>query len=480
MRAPADAATPEALTYTRDRSTRRKLIGSIVTGTTIEWYDFYLFGSLGTVIGPRFFRTSNSFTELLTWLATYATGFLIRPVGAVYFGRLGDLRGRKSAFLSTLLLMGGATTAIGLLPGYDTVGALAPALLVLMRLIQGFALGGEYGGAVIFVAENVPDGERGYYTSFVQVTATLGLFISMVVVAGVRDYLSPTDFAAWGWRLPFVFSLFLLGIAGWVRAQLGESPLWERMRREGRLSAEPLSDAARNWKKLALALFAATAGQGVVWYTGQFVSSIYLTKFLHVPTAKATMIVAVALICGMPFFVVFGALSDIIGRKKLMVVGNLLAAIGFFPIYRAMQAVSNPLNETAMTALIFAQVLLVTMVYGPIAAYLVEVFPARSRYVSLSIPYHLGNGIFGGITGYVAASVAVKANNIYLGLVFPCVVALLTAIFGAFFLKETSKTRIWAEFKKRPGSGTGPYPTREPTGPLDRPASGVHLVPPGA
>ncbi|MGZ6036433.1 MAG: MFS transporter, partial [Myxococcaceae bacterium] len=480
MGAPAVSAGSEVLTYTRDRSKRRALIGSIITGTTIEWYDFYLFGSLGTVIGPHFFRTSNSYTELLTWLATYATGFLIRPVGAVYFGRLGDLKGRKSAFLATLLLMGGATTAIGFLPGYDSVGALAPALLVLMRLIQGFALGGEYGGAVIFVAENVPDGERGYYTSFVQVTATLGLFISMVVVAAVRSYMSPEDFAAWGWRLPFYFSLFLLGIAGWVRARLGESPLWERLRRDGRLSPEPLSDAARNWKKLALALFAATAGQGVVWYTGQFVSSIFLTKFLHLPTAKATMIVAVALICGMPFFVVFGALSDRIGRKQLMVVGNLLAAIGFFPIYRAMQFVSNPLNEVAMTALVFVQVLFVTMVYGPIAAYLVELYPARSRYVSLSIPYHLGNGIFGGVTGYLATSIAVKANNMYLGLVFPCVVALLTAILGALFLKETYRTRIWAELRKRPGSGTGPYPTREPTGPLDRPPSGVHLVPPGA
>src|SRR5215470_5714026 len=302
-------------TYTRDRGKRRALIASIITGTTIEWYDFYLYGSLFLIMQPHFFPTSNPFAGWLLGLAAYATGFIIRPVGAVFFGRMGDLRGRKSAFFTTLLLMGGATTAIGLLPGYEKIGVAAPALLVLMRLLQGFALGGEYGGAVIFVAENVPDGERGYYTSYVQITATLGLFISMVVVAGLQSYLSPDDFAAWGWRLPFVFSLFLLGIAGWVRARLGESPLWERLKREHRLSPDPLAEAGRNWRKLALALFAATAGQGVVWYTAQFVSNVYLVSFLHVKANTATVIVAIALACGMPFFIVFGALSDRIGRK---------------------------------------------------------------------------------------------------------------------------------------------------------------------
>lgn len=478
MVAPTVSAGSDVLTYTRDRGKRRALIGSIITGTTIEWYDFYLYGTLFTVMQPHFFPTSNQLAGWLLGLAAYATGFIIRPVGAVYFGRMGDVSGRKSAFLATLLLMGGATTAIGLLPGYDRVGVAAPALLVLMRLLQGFALGGEYGGAVIFVAENVPDGERGYYTSYVQVTATLGLFISMVVVMGVRNYLGPADFSAWGWRLPFVFSLFLLGIAGWVRSQLGESPLWERLRRENRLAREPLVEAGRNWKKLALALFAATAGQGVIWYTAQFFSVQFMTKLLGIPGPKATLIAAVALLCGMPFFVVFGALSDIIGRKRLMVVGNLLAAIGFFPIYRAMQLVSNPLNEVAMTALVFAQVLLVTMTYGPIAAFLVEFFPARSRYTSLSIPYHLGNGIFGGLTGYLASSIAVSANNKFMGLAFPCTVALLTAILGALFLKETHRTRIWAEVRK--SSGTGPHPVREPTGSHVRPPSGAFAAPPGA
>ena len=480
MATSAVSAGSEVPTYTRDRSRRRALIGSIITGTTIEWYDFYLFGTLGAVIGPHFFPTSNAIVGWLTWLATYATGFLIRPVGAVYFGRMGDLRGRKSAFLATLLLMGGATTAIGLLPSYEKIGWAAPALLVLMRLLQGFALGGEYGGAVIYVAENVPDGERGYYTSYVQVTATLGLFISMLVLMAVRTYLGPVEFAAKGWRFPFLFSLFLLGIAGWVRAHLAESPLWERLRRENRLAREPLVEAGRNWKKLALALFAATAGQGVIWYTAQFFSLQFMTKMIGVPMEKATLILAVALLCGMPFFVVFGALSDVIGRKQLIVVGNLLAAIGFFPIYVAMQKVSHPLNEVAMTALLFVQLLLVTMTYGPIAAFLVELFPARSRYVSLSIPYHLGNGIFGGLTGYLATRIAVGANNKFVGLAFPCTVALVTAVLGALFLPETSRTRIWAEVRKQAGSGTGPYPTREPTGPHLRPPSGVHLVPPEA
>src|SRR5215471_2968343 len=479
MLAPATAPSSDLPTYTRDRGRRRALIASIITGTTIEWYDFYLYGSLFLIMQPHFFPTSNPLAGWLLGLAAYATGFIIRPVGAVFFGRMGDLRGRKSAFFTTLLLMGGATTAIGLLPGYEKIGVAAPALLVLMRLLQGFALGGEYGGAVIFVAENVPDGERGYYTSYVQITATFGLFVSMLVVMAVRNSMSPADFAERGWRLPYIFSLFLLGIAGWVRSRLGESPIWERLRRENRLSREPLLNAARNWKKLALALFGATAGQGVIWYTAQFFSVQFMTKLLGIPVAKANVIAAVALLCGMPFFVVFGALSDQIGRKRLMVVGNLLAAIAFFPIYRAMQIFSNPLNEVVLTVLVFAQVLLVTMTYGPIAAFLVELFPARSRYVSLSIPYHLGNGIFGGLTGYIAANIALSANNKFIGLAFPCTVALGTAIIGALFLPETYRIRIWAEVKKGTASGSGPYPIHEPTGPHEHPPSGAHLVPPG-
>jgi MFS family permease len=466
-------------TYTRDRSRRRALIASVATGTAIEWYDFYLYASLGPVITTHFLPTANATVGYLTWLATYATGFLIRPVGAVYFGRMGDLTGRKSAFLITLVLMGAATTAIGLLPGYARIGIAAPMFLVLIRLLQGFALGGEYGGAAIYVAENVPDGERGYYTSYVQITATLGLFLSMVVILVVENRLGDAEFKAWGWRLPFVFSMFLLAIAGWLRTRLPESPLWEWLRREHRLSREPLVDAARNWKRLVVALVAATAGQGAIWYTAQFVSNTFMTKMLGIPALTATVMMAVALLCGMPFFVIFGSLSDVIGRKKLMVAGNLLAAVLFFPIYRAMQLVSSPLNPVLMTALILAQVLLVTMTYGPIAAYLVESFPARSRYISLSIPYHLGNGIFGGLTGYLVNVLAFNTNNKFVGLAFPCAVALMTAALGAVLLKETHQVRIWGELKRKDSHGTGPHPTRPGTGPHPRPPSGVHPVLPG-
>ena len=480
MLAPAVSASAEAVTYTRDRRRRRALIASIITGTTIEWYDFYLYATLFAVMQPAFFPSGDPLVGWLTALAANATGFVIRPVGAVFFGRLGDLAGRKSAFLVTLLLMGGATTVIGILPPYAKIGVAAPILLVAMRLLQGFALGGEYGGAAIYVAESVPDGERGYYTSFVQITASLGLLISMATILGVQQYFGAAEFARWGWRLPFVFSLFLLAIAGWVRTNVGESPLWERIRREHRLSREPLADAAGNWKKLVLALFGATAGQGVIWYTAQFYSSLFMTKTLGLPRETAWTILSVALICGIPLFVVFGALSDVIGRKRLMVTGNLLAAISFVPIYILMSKAAAPFNPLLMTTLVFAQVVLVTMTYGPIAAFLVEWFPARSRYISLSIPYHLGNGIFGGLIPVLATKLAFGANNRYLGLVWPVGIALMTAIVGALFLPETGRTRIWAEVRKGSGSGTGPHPVREQTGPQMRPPSGVHPVPPGA
>jgi len=477
MTAPA-VSGPAPLTYTRDRRRRRALIASIITGTIIEWYDFYLYATLLTVMQPYFFPSSNPLTGWLVALAANATGFLIRPVGAVFFGRMGDLQGRKSAFFVTLLLMGGSTTVIGLLPSYERIGVLAPILLVAMRLLQGFALGGEYGGAVIYVAENVPDGERGYYTSFVQTTATVGLFISMVTILGVQQYLGPTDFARVGWRIPFVFSFFLLAIAGWVRANLVETPIWERMRREHHLSPEPLVDAATSWKKLVIALFGATAGQGVIWYTAQFYSTLFMTKTLGLPRETAWLVLSVALLCGIPLFIVFGALSDQVGRKRLMVAGNLLAAISFGPIYILMSKAAAPFNPVLMTVLVFAQVVLVTMTYGPIAAFLAEWFPARSRYISLSIPYHLGNGIFGGLIPILATKLAFGANNRYVGLLWPCGVALMTAIVGAFFLPETHRIRIWGERRKGSGSGTGPHPVREPTGPHQRAPSGVHPVPP--
>ena len=480
MVAPAVSAGSEALTYTRDRRKRRALIASIITGTTIEWYDFYLYFILLTVMQPAFFPGTDSLAGWLKGLAANATGFLIRPVGAVFFGRLGDLAGRKSAFLVTLLLMGGATTAIGLLPSYAKIGVAAPILLVVMRLLQGFALGGEYGGAATYVAENVPDGERGYYTSFVQTTASVGLLVAMATILGVQRIMGTEDFERWGWSLPFVFSLFLLAVAGWVRTNLGESPLWEEMRRQNRLSPEPLVDAALNWKKLVIALFGATAGQGVIWYTAQFYSTVFMTKSLGLPREIAWTVLSVALICAIPLFIVFGALSDRIGRKRMMVTGNLLAAISFIPIYILMSKAAAPFNAVLMTGLVFLQVVLVTMTYGPIAAFLTEWFPARSRYISLSIPYHLGNGVFGGLVPVLAANLSFGTNNRYIGLLWPCGIALMTAVIGALFLPETSRIRIWSEVRKRSSSGTGPYPTREPTGPRDRPPSGVHLVPPGA
>jgi MFS family permease len=480
MVAPAVPAGSEALTYTRDPRRRRALIASIITGTTIEWYDFYLYGTLLTVMQPAFFPGDSALAGWLKGLALNATGFLIRPVGAVFFGRLGDLAGRKSAFLVTLLIMGGATTGIGLLPTYATIGVAAPILLVVMRLLQGFAMGGEYGGAAIYVAENVPDGERGYYTSFVQTTATVGLLVSMATILGVQRFLGTAEFERWGWKLPFLFSLFLLAIAGWVRTNLSESPLWEQMRLQKRLSPEPLVDAALSWKKLVIALFGATAGQGVIWYTAQVYSTVFMTKSLGLPRETAWTVLSVALICAIPLFIVFGALSDRIGRKRLMVTGNLLAAVSFVPIYILMSRAAAPFNAVLMTALVFVQVVLVTMTYGPIAAFLTEWFPARSRYISLSIPYHLGNGVFGGLVPVLAANLSFGTNNRYVGLVWPCGVALMTAVIGALFLPETSRIRIWSELRKRPGSGTGPYPRREQTGPLDRPPSGVHLVPPGA
>jgi MFS family permease len=452
-----------ALPYTRDRSKRRAIIASVITGTTIEWYDFYLYATLVGTLGPRFFPSKDPLIGFLSSLAVYATGFAIRPVGAVFFGRMGDLKGRKSAFLATLLIMGGATTAIGLLPSYERIGVAAPMLLVLLRLLQGFALGGEYGGAAIFVAESVPDGERGYYTSFVQITATLGLFLSSIVILVVRRQLGTAAFAEWGWRLPFVFSMFLLAIAGWVRTQLGETPLWERLRRTHHLSREPLIDAATNWKALLLALFGATAGQGVIWYTAQFYSGFFMKTVLKVPEATATTILCVALLCGMPFFLVFGALSDQIGRKKLMVTGNLLAAILFFPIYSGMAHFSNPLNPAAMTALIFVQVLLVTVTYGPIAAFLVESFPARSRYTSLSIPttWKRDSGVD---PGWRPTSPGHQRFSVW---------SFLRGGAGTRSSVRCSSrrplVRIWSEASGPPAVGTAQSPARDRTGPIPAP-----------
>jgi MFS family permease len=474
-----------------------QVIGASSVGTMIEWYDFYIFGSLATVIAPLFYPQGNNTLALIAYLSTFAVGFVVRPFGALFFGRIGDLVGRKYAFLVTLLIMGGATALIGFLPTYATIGIAAPIILLLIRILQGLALGGEYGGAAVYVAEHVPDARRGFYTSFIQITATLGLFVSLAVILIIQNTMSREAFTSWGWRLPFIVSIFLVAISLYIRLRMKESPIFQHIKSTGMTSAQPLKEAFTKWKNLKrvlISLFGATAGQGVVWYTGQFYALFYLQTVLKVNTTSANYIVAIALLMGMPFFVFFGALSDRFGRKRIMMLGCLLAAISYLPIYRAMQAaagsnivtaisqrnpitgaisltpqtsidgalqpakevltyvdfahlVSNPV-AWKLILLVFIQVIFVTMVYGPIAAYLVEAFPARIRYTSLSLPYHIGNGVFGGLLPLIGLTVIAQTGNIYAGLYYPIVVAGLTFIVGSLLLRETRHVLIWEELKE--------------------------------
>jgi MFS family permease len=430
-----------------------KVIFAAAAGTMIEWYDFYIFGSLATIMSGLFFPKENPTAGFLLTLATFATGFAVRPFGAIVFGRVGDLVGRKYAFLVTLLIMGGATFVIGVLPTYEQVGILAPLLLVLLRLVQGLALGGEYGGAAVYVAEHVPDNKRGFYTSFIQTTATLGLFVSLGVILIVRSLMPEADFKQWGWRVPFLLSVLLVAMSLWIRMRLKESPLFTQLKTAGGASTTPLRDSlgsGKNWRVILLVLFGAAAGQAVVWYTGQFYALFFLQQVLKVEFRTASIIVAVALALATPFFIVFGALSDRIGRKKVMMAGNLIAALSYYPIYRAMHAASQPLQPVTMTALVFLQVLFVTMVYGPIAAFLVEAFPAKIRYTSLSLPYHIGNGWFGGFTPFIATWVVTRTGNIYAGLWYPIAIASITFVVGSLFLKESKDVRIWDEVTAKP------------------------------
>jgi MFS family permease len=441
------------------------VIAASSAGTVIEWYDFYIFGSLTAVISGVFYPETNQTVSVLKWLATFAVGFAVRPFGALVFGRVGDLVGRKYAFMLTLLIMGGSTAAIGLLPGYATLGVFAPILLVTLRMAQGLALGGEYGGAAIYVAEHAPDDKRGYYTSFIQTTATLGLFVSLLVILATKNAMSDAAFRAWGWRIPFLVSAVLVVISYYIRARMAESPLFARLKAEGKTSRAPISDSygtAERWKVFFIVLFGATAGQAVVWYTGQFYALFFLQTVLKVPIGTAYKVVALGLLLATPFFVVFGALSDRIGRKKIIMTGCLVAALTYIPIYHAMSAAAGPVtqiadaagkltdvaaspNFAALTALIFIQVLYVTMVYGPIAAFLVESFPARIRYTSLSLPYHFGNGWFGGFTPLIATSIVAATGNRYAGLWFPIGVATVTFVVGSFLLRETKDQGIWDE-----------------------------------
>lgn len=480
------------------------VISASAVGTMIEWYDFYIFGSLATVISPLFYPGGNETLALIAYLSTFAVGFVVRPFGALFFGRIGDLVGRKYAFLVTLLIMGGATALIGFLPTYATIGIAAPVILLMIRVLQGLALGGEYGGAAVYVAEHVPDGKRGFYTSFIQITATLGLFVSLAVVLIVQNSMSAGEFTSWGWRIPFLISIFLVAISLYVRLRMKESPIFQHMKGAGMTSSRPLKEAFTEWqnlKRVLVSLFGATAGQGVVWYTGQFYALFYLQTVLRVNGRAANYIVAIALLFGMPFFVFFGALSDRIGRKRIMMAGCLLAAVAYLPLYKAMQmaAGSNVVSAASQTnpvtgaitltpqasvggvlqpaqevlpfvdfggfianpiawkliLLVFIQVIFVTMVYGPIAAYLVEAFPARIRYTALSLPYHIGNGVFGGLLPLIGLAIVAKTGNIYAGLYYPIGIAAVTFVVGTILLRETHSVLIWGELETaRPGELT--------------------------
>lgn len=537
---------------------RRVIIASSL-GTIFEWYDFYLYGSLAAIIAAHFFSTLASGPAFILALLTFAAGFAVRPFGAIVFGRLGDMIGRKYTFLVTIVIMGISTFAVGLLPTYASIGIAAPILLVLLRCLQGLALGGEYGGAATYVAEHAPNGKRGLYTSFIQTTATVGLFLSLLVILGTRTWLGEDAFKAWGWRIPFLISFALLMVSVWIRMKLNESPVFQQMKAEGKHSKAPLTESFGNWSNLKvviLALLGGTAGQAVVWYGGQFYALFFLTQTLKIDAVTANLYIAGALAIGTGFFILFGWLSDKIGRKPIILAGCLLAALTYFPVFKALTHYANPAMEAAsanspaavvadpadcsfqfvpgeikshvkftnscdvvknmlnarsvsytneaapagslasvkigasviqsvdtsgmdeagakaaqekfkadVTAAINAAgypekadvaqinkpmvlllltylVVLVTMVYGPIAAWLVELFPTRIRYTSMSLPYHIGNGWFGGFLPTTAFAVVLATGNIYSGLWYPVIVASMTFVIGALFTRETKDVDI--------------------------------------
>jgi MFS family permease len=442
------------------------VITASAAGTVIEWYDFYLYGVLATFFATQFFPPGNEVAALLSSLATFGAGFAVRPFGAAVFGRVGDLIGRKFTFLLTISLMGIATAAVGLLPTYAQIGILAPIILVFLRLLQGLALGGEYGGAAIYVAEHAPDHERGKYTSWIQTTATVGLLLALVVILFFRLTMGDVAFREYGWRIPFLLSAALVVLALVIRLRLQETPLFSRLKAEGRSSSAPWRESfgdPKNRRLILLALFGMTAGQAVVWYQGQFQALFFMQNILGVRFSTAYVVVGTAIVLATPFFILFGRLSDRIGRKPIILGGCLLAALTYYPIYNLMFAAANPVanpktdplitstyisadpNVPLLTALVWIQVVYVTMVYGPIAAFLVEFFSARIRYTSLSIPYHIGNGWFGGFLPLIAATLFAATGNIYAGLIYPIVVALITAFIGWRFVRETKDVRIWDE-----------------------------------
>ncbi len=482
----------------------KKTLWSVITassvGTLIEWYDFYIFGSLATILSQQFFPQTNPTAAFLSTLATFAAGFVVRPFGAIVFGRLGDLVGRKYTFLVTLILMGGSTFAIGLVPNYESIGVFAPLLVLTLRLLQGLALGGEYGGAATYVAEHAPAARRGYYTSFIQTTATLGLFVSIGVILAVRHIIGVEQFSIWGWRIPFILSAVLVGVSIFIRLRMKESPMFVKLKAEGKISKNPIKESfgkKENLIMVLIALFGATAGQGVVWYTGQFYAMTFLEKTCQVDFVQTRDIIAIGLLIGTPFFIIFGAWSDRVGRKYIMMAGMILAVFLYRPIYREMMNLTDlsqkvelvdrqieervpsdakgtltkiqkkvyadetqatitivddketkkeilleGINYWAMIALITIQVLLVTMVYGPIAAFLVELFPTRIRYTSMSLPYHIGIGIFGGLTPFIATYLSGAFNDPLAGLWYPIGVAGICFVLGMFLLSNKKRAEV--------------------------------------
>ncbi len=423
------------------------IIGASSVGTLIEWYDFYLYGVLALFFSKHFFPPGNESLAFIASLGVFWTGFVVRPFGAIVFGHLGDLIGRKFTFLLTLLLMGAATFVVGLLPGYGAIGLLAPLLLVLMRVIQGLALGGEYGGAATYIAEHAPDGKRGLYTSWIQTTATMGIVLALLVILLCRLGFGDQAFADWAWRVPFLISAVLVGLSVYIRLKLEESPLFARLKEQGKSSPNPALESfssGRNWGLILFALFGATAPEGVVWYTGQFYALFYLTTVLKVSYITVYIIMMIALTVGAPFFVVFGALSDRVGRRNIMTIGFALAVVTYMPVFTWLGTFKD--NPVVLTILVLYMVILVTMVYGPIAAFLVELFPARIRYTSMSLPYHVGNGVFGGGVPFIGASIAAATGIPLGGLFYPMAIAAVGVVVSLAFLRERyHHVKIWEE-----------------------------------
>jgi len=544
-------------------SEEKKVIFASSLGTVFEWYDFYLYGSLAAIIAKQFFSGLDPAAAFIFALLAFAAGFLVRPFGALVFGRLGDMIGRKYTFLVTILIMGMSTFVVGILPSYSSIGVAAPVILIALRMLQGLALGGEYGGAATYVAEHAPNGHRGAFTAWIQTTATLGLFLSLVVILGTRSSMPEADFAAWGWRIPFLLSIALLAVSVYIRLSMNESPAFQRMKSEGKISKAPLSESFGQWKNLKvviLALFGLTAGQAVVWYTGQFYVLFFMTQVLKVEPTTANLLVAASLLIGTPFFIVFGSLSDKIGRKPIIMLGLLLAVVTYFPVFQALTKAANPdlaaaqasakvvvlgdaaecsfqgspiareidfrsscdiakrylaqnavsysnqaapagtatkvligtteieapyatvanskfdeestkkiaefkksasealkeagypakadgakLDKVTVVIILTYLVILVTMVYGPIAAMLVELFPTRIRYTSMSLPYHIGNGWFGGLLPTTAFAIVAQTGDMYNGLWYPIIVAGATFVIGMIFIKETKDVDIYRE-----------------------------------